>query len=376
VNNKGTKRSFGSIRALKSGRFQARYSDPYGRDTSAGTFSTRAQAEKRLSDIRYAIDTGTWDERKAVEEGALDPRTVTLSQLAEHYRATHLTSKGKPVSAFTESENRRYVEKVLAELKDKPIRMITSAQIEKWYAPEYRRVPNQTAKVYKHLKTLMQYAVKRKLITSSPCDIDGAGIHAPAVKGMPTLEQVQIIIEHAQAPFGVLVAIAAWGGLRRGEVLALQRKDLIIEKDAGETWITIRVDKALTWHAGGRVQVGDPKSAYGFREVLVPQRITPLLLKHLNTVPINPEALLFSRDAQAVEHWRVHQSRLHWNRARALSGYQGDFHDLRRFHLSQYSALGANNVEIMARGGHGDIKTAMIYQRPTGRERELVRMLG
>jgi hypothetical protein len=78
-------RGFGNIRKLQSGKWQVRYTDPQGlARTGRITFSSKREAEFELSKIREAIERGTWQVDQSPQAGDLDPRTVTLAQLAKH----------------------------------------------------------------------------------------------------------------------------------------------------------------------------------------------------------------------------------------------------------------------------------------------------
>lgn len=55
----------GNIRALKSGKIQARYCLPTGEQVTAGTFDTDEQAQDRLDEIEVDLRRGAhWDGRK------------------------------------------------------------------------------------------------------------------------------------------------------------------------------------------------------------------------------------------------------------------------------------------------------------------------
>ena len=51
------------------------------------------------------------------------------------------------------------------------------------------------------------------------------------------------------------------------------------------------------------------------------------------------------------------------------------FHSLRTYAATEFAKLSPTNQELMDRFGHRDIKTAMRYQRTTGRDAELLRKL-
>jgi integrase len=374
---KGTKRGIGSIRKLPSGKYQLRYTDPEGiRRTGNVTFGTKTQAEHALLDIRRSIENGTFEARRAVQAGDIDPRTLTLEELGQYWRNVRLTRRGQSLRPSTLKEYERLVQNVLTPLKGKTVRSITPGAVEKWWTPEHNKAPNQASKAYKHLNTLMKYAQKRNWITNNPCDIEGASSYTPLKQPeVPTAEQVAIMLDVAPEPFRVMVALAVSAGLRKGEILALTRADIDSVKVDGETHLFVNVDKALTWEGTTGV-VGKTKTEGSVRVVELPVWANEFLTKHLTTVGIHPEAILFPRMAGSSLHWGEYQINPVWRRVRAQAGFIGRFHSLRAFHLTQYGLTGATAAELMARGGHRDLATAQRYQRTTGRETQLLERMG
>jgi integrase len=369
-------RGFGNIRKLQSGKWQVRYTDPQGlARTGRITFSSKREAEFELSKIREAIERGTWQVDQSPQAGDLDPRTVTLEQLAKHWRQQAVTAQGRPLAPRTLLEYERLITRTLEGFKDKPIRAITTQQLEKWRAGEMNRGKlNQTSKAYKHLQTLMTWAHKRKWIVANPCTIERATSYRPAQPPTPTKQQVELMLANSSEEFALFLALASQGGLRKGEILELRLKD-ISKATETEPGARITVARAVTW-VNGLPVVKTPKTTASARTVLLPSQASELLrahLKRLNT--IDPEALLFHRGADTKEHWGEHHHRYQWQKVSDLAGFKGRFHSLRSYHLTQYALTGATTREIMDRGGHTNIQTAMGYQQNTGREAELVARL-
>ena len=370
-----TRRGVGSIRKLPSGKYQVRFTDPYGiRRTARTTFQTKSLAEFELTKIRGAIESGTWHVDETPQSGDLDPRTLNLRDLAGHWRSQQVSSKGLPLSPNTLREYQRLIERVLVDFADKPIRSITRQQIEKWRAPELRRAPNQTVKAYKHLKTLMSWAHKRHWIAVNPCDIERGSAYTPSEPPAPTTDQVRCMLEGCDGAFQAILSLAAFGGLRKGEILELRRKDLEIIQDQGERWIRVTVSRGVIWDKGVAI-VRKPKTEAGIRSLLLPLGASELLIKYLTQVPIDPEALLFARKNGSNKHWGEWDINPKWRKVKALAGFVGRFHSLRTFAATEFAKANPTNKELMDRFGHRDIKTAMRYQRATGREAELLRKL-
>lgn len=370
-------RGFGSIRKLQSGKWQVRYTDPQGiARTGRITFSSKKEAEFELSKIRQAIEIGTWQADQSPQAGDLDPRTVTLAELADHWRKQAVTAQGRPLAPRTLMEYERLINSTLEGFKDKPVRAITTQQLEKWRAQELNRGKlNQTSKAYKHLQTLMTWAHKRRWIISNPCTIERATSYKPAQPPTPSKQQVELMLANCPEEFALFLALASQGGLRKGEILELRLKD-VSKPSSNEPGARITVTRAVTW-VNGKAVVKPPKTSASARSVLLPPQASDLVratLKASNT--IDPEALLFHLGADTTAHWGEHHHRYQWEKICDVAGFKGRFHSLRSYHLTQYALTGATTREIMDRGGHTNIQTAMGYQQNTGREATLVERLG
>lgn len=80
--------SYGTVTALPSGRFRARYTGPDGeRRTAPGTFATRTAAEDWLATMRADVTRGQWS--------APEPGQVTFGRYTEDWlaTATHLAPR-------------------------------------------------------------------------------------------------------------------------------------------------------------------------------------------------------------------------------------------------------------------------------------------
>jgi integrase len=373
---KGAKSGFGTITKLPSGKYRLRYTGPDGlRHNARVTFTTKAEAEKERARILHAIERNTWRADETPEAGEVDSRTMTLKALAEYWRDGRVTSKGRQLSPKTLHEYQRLIENTLASFSNKPIRQISRQHIEAWRSKEIKRAPNQTTKAYKHLKTLFTFALKRHWVTENPCDLERATSYTSPKKPAPTLEQVEQMLSEATGPFKAVLALASWGGLRKAEILALTRGDLETRTGADgspETWV--HITKQVEWN-GKQKGLREPK-ADSIRSLVLPPRAVTILNEHLKNVAIHKEALLFERSPGSGEHWGEHQHRPAWEKLRKSAGYPFNFHLLRSFHSTAVAQLGLTNQELMDRMGHKDIRTAMIYQRSTGRETALIKGLG
>jgi integrase len=152
-----------------------------------------------------------------------------------------------------------------------------------------------------------------------------------------------------------MVLLAAWCGLRQGELFELRRSDIDLERGV------VRVARGVVRVDGG-VVVGTPKSDAGRRTVSIPPHLRPAVEDHLaRHVKAAPDALLFP--ARHGGHMAPSTLYKVWYPARTAAGREDlRFHDLRHTGATLAAATGATLAELMARMGHSTQAAAMRYQ--------------
>ena len=108
----------------------------------------------------------------------------------------------------------------------KEIAKITALDIRRWLAGMRgtRLSANTVAKTYRLLSRVMSTAADEGLIGRSPCVIKGAGTeHVPEMK-FATVDQVAEVADAIGPRYRTLVLLAAFGGLRWGELAGLRRR--------------------------------------------------------------------------------------------------------------------------------------------------------
>jgi integrase len=151
------------------------------------------------------------------------------------------------------------------------------------------------------------------------------------------------------------VVFAAWGTLRRGEVLGLMRKD--IDVVAG----SVRVERALHEYHDGSLEIGPTKNGDP-RRVHLPSGVMPMIIDHLERfVDESPDSPLFvgatGEPLRPSNFWVI------WEHARKTVGLKPvRFHDLRHFAATMFASTGASTKEIMSRGGWKSVTMVVRYE--------------
>jgi integrase len=327
----------GTVDQLPSGRWRARYRDEQGKQRSAPTtFDTRLDAVAWLEG----------DGAEEVQERRADP---TLRE----YTATWLAARD--LKPRTRSEYRTLLDShILPLLGDVRLSRLTTAQVRAWHASLDAAKPTRRAHAYALLKSVMTTAVEDEHVAANPCRIRRAGSARTRHQPRPaTLAELEAIVEAMPKRYRAMVLLAAWGGLRFGELTELRRADVegsVVRVSRG----VVRVD--------GTFLVGDPKSDAGRRSVTLPPHLVPVLEEHLRQhVADAPDALLFP--ARHGGHMAPSSLYKVWYPAREAAGRPDlRWHDLRHTGATLAAATGATLADLMARLGHSTTSAAMRYQ--------------
>ncbi|MBB2988440.1 integrase [Terracoccus luteus] len=249
---------------------------------------------------------------------------------------------------------RRNMRLHLDELLDKPVANINPPMVRAWHAKALRGSGGRTSisQSYRLIRAVLNVAVQDGAIVRNPCQIPGAGAQRSAERPIATPAEVAKLIEATTPCFRAAVALAAWCGLRRGELCALRTRDVDLEHGR----VTVRRNYVELLEAPGKFEK-DPKSEAGKRTVTIPPHMVPLLERHA-CEHSGPTYFLADRHGQQVRGNTIYQA---FVRAREQVGLTIAFHDLRHTGQSLAAATGASLVDLKKRLGHSSTAAAQRY---------------
>jgi integrase len=178
-------------------------------------------------------------------------------------------------------------------------------------------------------------------------------------EGCQRLPRVQALAEEMPEDLRVAVILAAWGGTRRGEILALRRRDIDPLRSS------VRIERAQVELSDGTVLFTGPKTDAGVRTIHLPELAMRAIEEHLSDcVAADPNALLLT--GRGGVPLRPKTLGVAFAKARAICDLQTTrFHDLRHFSMTLAAATGASTKELMRRAGHASPAAALRYQHAT-----------
>ena len=162
-----------------------------------------------------------------------------------------------------------------------------------------------------------------------------------------TEDEVKTVIDSINCRYGFLPYFLLYTGLRCGEALALQHKDIdIVNRE-------IHVTKSV-YHEGNKPRLKTTKTQSGIRDVIIPDVL-------LDKIPVGkPDEYLFSVDGSRPLSYSAYQRR--WNRYREETGLNITAHQLRHTYATILFEAGIDVKDAQHLMGHSDISvTQNIY---------------
>lgn len=342
--------STGTLRKMKSGRWQARYTFPDGvRRPAPQTFLTKRDANAWLTQMHADVSRGQWS-----------PVEATMAVRFEDYAARWLTTRrvknGRRLSPRTvegyEALLKTYLNPTFGE---RPVHTITRTLVNQWYDTLPEDKETTRARAYSLLRAILATAVSDEHLDANPVQVRGAGnVDRRHRVTLPTDAQFDALVTAMPERYRVMLLLAYECGLRFGELTELRRLDV----DTKEGKVHVRRAVVLV---KGEFIVKSTKSAAGERDVWIPSHVLPVVREHL-LKHAGPE-LLFPAKDDPEKHLRQSTLAKVFYKARDAAGLPTlRFHDLRHASLTRFAQHGATTAEVMRQAGHSTTAASQRYQ--------------
>lgn len=314
----------------------------------------KRDAERRLREILSAAETGVY----------VAPSRKTTGQFLEEWVSSYAVLHTSPRTAQSyEAEFRRHVVPALGKV---PLADLRPHHIQAYYVEALKcgrkdgtggLSPRTVAYHHRILSEALEQAVRQNLLVRNPAKMVDPPRPKRADIGMLASEDTRRFL-HAAAEseyFGLLVA-ALYTGARLGELLALQWRNVDLDKG------TMTITHTL-YRTGSEWHLKEPKSARSRRQIVMPTSLTNHLVEHKKTVEaeratmggkLTAEDFVFGqwsgkpRDERSVNRG--------FARVLRNAGLQHiRFHDLRHTHASLLLKAGVHPKVVSERLGHGSV---------------------
>ncbi|PZE71767.1 site-specific integrase [Curtobacterium sp. MCPF17_018] len=327
-----------SVKRRPNGQWRARYDyldDGGKRREHAKHFRTKAAGEDWIVEELAKRQQGTWTtptERRTTLRGFYDdwsPRQIWASSTRDSYNITMNDCTFDTVE----------------------VGKLRRSHVEAWVKDMQGRLAPGTIKTrVGNVRTVIRAAMADRVLTVDP----SIGVRLPRTRRaevamvIPTPEQVGAIVNAAESWFRPFVALAAFAGLRIGEVAGVQQGDIAFLKR------TLQVSRQVQKEPG-TLAVIPPKHG-SERKVYLPDALVTMLSEHVANIGVHGDEgwLLPGRPPNPDS------LRWHWNKTLEAAGVIGFTpHDMRHYYASGLIAHGADVVTVQRALGHAKASTTL-----------------
>lgn len=395
-------KSFGSIRQLKSGRFQARYKYRRREYKAPNTFNTERQAQGWLNGEEKLIAFDEWAPpeeraRAAAVQERKNSLTVGAWLTDFHDSLTHGAHavRRSTMQTYLRNVNNRILhplppgdlEPDIIGLKDIPLHKLTKHDVYRWWDAVQRTydTPPVNQKAYARLKAACAEAARREMIAINPVDVPAAARKVkPKEQYLPEDWELHAIVSEIPERYKLLTVLTLFHGLRIGEAVALELADVKCETPDTPCPLAPRWSVQVRQNAQRISDPGKPtfmfvqptKTDAGRRAVPIMTEFLPVLFKHLEhhlaTTQTQLETwegarrakLLTTTATGAMVMDTSYRSVL--NGAKKTAGVSDDIHPHsgRRWLITRLAEQGAHVKEIGQIVGDENLETIMqVYMK-------------
>lgn len=349
------KRDDGSVRDA----WRARYPDPMKGGTAQieRSFTTKREAEAWIKRQGTSVLDGTH----------VDPRRSDrhFEELADAWRETWANLEPKTKAGYEAILTKH----VLPRFGKAKVGAVSPEAVQR-YVNELAaaKAPNTVRRIYSVLRAVLRVAVERRYITVNPCEavrLPRKGAAAGRRMLFLSPPEVTTLADAMPERYRLPVYVAAYAGLRAGELWALRRRDV----DPLHSRLT--VERALKEVHSSSDEITDkglifgPTKTHASRQLTLPSFLATMLTEHLSRPSSGgsaPDDLLFpSPTGRPVRHnlfyKRVFQPAVCIALPAAKHGLR--WHDLRHTCASLSLAVAPNLHVVKERLGHEDIRTTI-----------------
>lgn len=374
---------FGSVevRTTKTGEaYKAVYRAPVTSRRISKTFKGSTEAREWLKGIARDIARDMWIDphlEKAEQEAAEAENALTVEAWLTQFHDEILPRRrnrktGEATRVTTLQSYRRITRTRITEvdgeagkLKDIPITKVTKADVVAWHNAIQTQFPDNAttnANAYKRLRAAFSEALERDLVPANPVLIREAGTAVAKEKELPTDGEIAAIVANFPERVKVGAVLCLYHGLRVGEMLALTREDVTIDREKGtaEVRINATLQRVVNTETGKTemLRAAGPKTTAGRRTVPIFSMWVEEFIEHMDTrVEDSPTAPVITTKRGATMFDTSFRSTFDTARKKAGITRKITPHFGRNWLITRLAEAGATPAEIGRLLGQSDVQT-------------------
>lgn len=340
-----SKRQFGSIRKLPSGKWQARYPDGLGRMVPAPTtYKTKADAALFLAAVEADLARGTF----------IDPRggRITFAEECEQW----LERPDKRPNSVV--RDRQALAVFLPELGSRPLASITPMHVQSALDARARIAASATvARDFSALRAVFNSGMHADLLGRSPCRKTALPRVRPPYRVVLSPAELEKLAGAVPPRYRALILVAGVLGLRWGEAVDLRIRDIDFLRR------TVTVAQTVEEVMGQLRLVTEAKTRSSLRSMAAPEFLVEMLADHLAThrpdTRDDLEALVFVGRRGGVLRRRFSERIFAPAVQKAGLDPSLTFHGLRHSAITALVEAGVHPRVMQGRAGHTTSKLTM-----------------
>lgn len=355
---------------------QARYVNPLEPSKKVGRnfgLEYEAEAYRWLDEEHYLVTLHRKGIRQWVHPSKrVDGSMPTFREYSKDYFGNYRKYDGNKLSGRSNRCNEIALRRLNKTFGDVPLDRITRQMVAEWYAKTKEELtPSTFEHTARTLKRIMLAAASEQdngtppLIPASPCRYR---VIKPQSKRRDQPPIAVDEINRMAALFPDYYRLTLWlsllvGGLRLGEVCALQLRDIDLEN----LQLHVRHSVNRGPDDRGKYRLCEPKTKSSRRVVPIPKPLAPLIEDHINRFckDRKPDTMLFH--SIMLDEWLLPPTTIErtFRKVREQIGRPDiTFHSLRATHATMFALEGATMRETMDDLGHTSLTVAVdSYQR-------------
>lgn len=292
----------------------------------------------------------------------------TFGEVADAWENSHW----EDIKDGTKTSYRPALKRATEAFGDRPIREIKPLDVQRSIdRMGEQKYAHHTVEVYRSvLKQIFDYGVLHEDINENPTAT------AKLPKGLsatrrecPEQEVLDIIDANVDHPFGLFPFFLRWTGLRRGELLAIQGRDIDVQMHR------VSISKSVSYAKGNKPIVTTPKTEASKRPVIMVNK----LVEQLKPLKVKPKEYLFGGERPYTKNefnsrWRRYCIDVGLYEEKVVFRYDGRKkksvprtikvptltpHQLRHAYATMCYDLGVDPKDAQTQLGHKKLETTM-----------------
>ena len=309
--------------------------------------SVEREAHERLREVMRSLDTGRYRETAALTFAEFSERYLYEYADVQVKRGKLKESTLDAYRSMLTTHLRPFFGRMrLTAMSPAVVRHFTAEKAEALGRKELK--PKTYNNILTFLKSLLRCGVKAGYLATNPAaDEERATLERHEMDFL-TPEEIRRLIAHSREPYATLIYLAIFTGLRRGELLALQWRDVDWNRQK------LRIRRTLY-----RGKFTKPKTPNAVRDVdLSPRPLEMLRLSQVMYPPLASDLVFRTRDDHPLDPdnlvKRVFQPTLARAGIRLVR-----FYDLRHTYATLLINQGANLKYISRQMGHASVQITL-----------------